>query len=504
MAGQAQDTDYWSSMLNTPMGQTALQRGMQAMQSGEISPADLPAAAKKMHPVLSAAGFGKKNPILDARPTTPNGARALMSSESDQMGGPMPGQGEQPGGMSSMPAPTNGAPNPAAMMKAAKGTLPTAQVAPEAKGSGLTQEQQFTQSMLENIHNQNKSEGKYLLTMDPEQLSKLYKDNSELPTFADQASGIDKQKELAGMAAHAPTDVFSGPIAGLLQSEFGRNTSEMAANTGQSPDDQRKNILNMSEKIQGNQKDLSKSIFDAIGKEKAGSFTESAANSTTLQDLVKAMSEAKAKDPLQNPRGTTSPDMKLKIFNAFQKEAGDDKKALEQSQNAVNTLQSGSFTGDAAVKALLARASSEVGRLSTFEQQMFLGNPSLAGQLNRAITKAETGRLDEADRADMLLLARTYEQFRKDSLNKKVDYFSSQVAPGVGLDAPSMKNMLLPQGGFGVPTNKVGPKRMPAPGSQAATDDPPVAVIMANGIKGKIPKSQLKQFLADGAGKVAP
>lgn len=493
MMEQPGEDSPWSQMLNTPLGQKLVQRGMQGIQNGEVDP-------EKISPLLKAAGVSnKKSPLLSAKkamPFTPSEAQAAMNPDPT-------------GAAPSVNVPEPGS-NGAIFNKMAAPQATPAVSTPTAKGSGLSDEQQNIAQTLENIKNANTKSSHADLYTDPEQLQDLYSRTAALPSFKEQQDNLNRQKDILSMTAKAPTDNFSGPLAGLLQSEFGRNASITASKSGVTPEQQRTNLLNMGEKNQDDQRDLSKSIFDAINKQRAGYYNEGMTSSTSLQDMMKAMSQANAMDPnkfAKNPPGGNPLTMRLNVFKEFQKNTAEDQKALEQSDNAVNTLNSGTFVGDAAVKALLARASSEVGRLSTYEQEMFTGSPALASRLNRAITKAESGRLDDSDRADMLLLANTYKKFRQDQLNKKAKYFSSQVGPALGQDPSEMNKMLIPDGGFGLPAANVNPKiknkqndaaRVAAGGAPETM----VSVTMSNGLKGKIPQSQVKAFIAAGAGKV--
>jgi hypothetical protein len=464
------DANYWSALMNggAPAGMLPEQEAADPSVSPLLK---LLQRGQKPNSLLNA----KKFPVVAADgPNTPAEARARMAQMQDSQATP------------------DAAPTVAGL----EASVGKAQVSPSAKGSGLTSKEELSRQMLKGIKDDMKNQLSSQLYADPEQIKELYNQTAQLPAFVDQANGLQNQKDMLAMAASAPSDAWSGPIAGLLQSQFpGQNAAGIAAQAAreETPEQQRDKILAMGGKIQDDQRDLSKGIFDAIGKQKAGTYLESLGTSTNSQDILKALSSAGANDPDKGKRAAgTGGDakMKLRVFDQFQKYSGKDRESLQGAENAVNLLNSGTKVGDTAVVALLARASGEVGNLSEFDQKQYAGSQAVADRIRRAITKVESGRLDEADRADLTLLAKTYASYRRDLLKKNAAYFADNYAPELGLDAKSTKRMLVPDGGWGLDEKQINPRA-----KAKASGEEMVAVVAPNGIAGKLPKSKVDDYV---------
>ncbi len=483
--------NIWADLMNQQDLQGGVDalasQGMDALQSGAISPEEAMGNFQStVNPIMLALNGGQTHPLLGAKKMAPGSVSGAKDKIAKKRAAAM-----------------DSTLDTRQKNDAMYSSMPEAQVDPVARGSGLTREQQFAMQMLEGVKNASKTQGQYLLSMDPEQLSDLYARTEALPAFQEQKKGIDNMKQLMAMSAEAQPDVFSGPIAGLLQTEFGRNTGAMQAARGMTPEQQREKILSYAGKIQDDQKDLSKGVFDAIGKQKGGYINESISQDANTQQILKAMSDAKAEDPRKldkAPRGPNPMQMQLNVFREFQKFAGEDRKALQSAQNAINMLNSGSSIGDEAVQVLLARAAGEVGNLAADEQTRYAGSKAWGARVNQAITKINSGRLTDVNRADLMLLAQTFERYRKDILGKNVDYFSNNVAPSLGLDSDRTKTMLFPDGGYGVPAAKIYPqvKQDQVTGGQGGT----VRVMNPAGKVGTIPLSRLKAYEANGYKKV--
>lgn len=242
----ADNNSYWAQMLNTPFGEQAREYGANALASGQVSPEEVQMG---ISPILKALGIKKKNPLLSAK----------------KVAGP--------------------------------NALPEISAAPVAKGSGMTNAATAKAETTANTQNTTKDVAQQLQFMSPEQLDELYTATSSLPAFQDQAKGIETQKDLLKIAASAPTDIFSGPLAGLLETEFGRKVNTAAGMRGETPVQQRNNILAMGGKIQDDQRDLTKGIFEAIGKQRAGYNMTTIADLAGLKTLTGQTETVKAEDP---------------------------------------------------------------------------------------------------------------------------------------------------------------------------------------------------------------
>lgn len=151
------------------------------------------------------------------------------------------------------------------------------QLDPVAKGSGLTNktmEQDKTVDENTDTTKQLTQTNKRLVLDDPT-FQQLIARTEGTDVFKRQKAGIDQMRDLLAMSAQTPTDVFSAPLSGLLESEFGKKASGFAAGRGPSPAEQQKSILAYADKIQDDQKDYATKLFEAIGKQQGGSQLDS-------------------------------------------------------------------------------------------------------------------------------------------------------------------------------------------------------------------------------------
>jgi len=231
------DPNYWMGMLNSPMGQQLAMEGADALQSGEVT-------EEQLSPLLRAAGITPRKPSL---------------------------------------------------LDVSRRRKPQATPVPRASGLSNSEEVKTADSATNTLSNEGKQQD--LSFMSPAQLQGLYDQTARMPAFQDQARGIASQRELMQIASEAPSDYLSGPLAGLLQTEFGRNTGTMAQMAGETPAQKRANILNMGAKLQDDRKDLSNSIFDAIGKQRAGYMLNTLGDKMILKSEVAQTAKAAAEDP---------------------------------------------------------------------------------------------------------------------------------------------------------------------------------------------------------------
>lgn len=426
--------------------------GMAALQSGLISPEQ---AMANLNPVLKAIqGKGKKNPLLSAKKVSPFAPDPSLADLDKQK------QVQQTGAVNVQSG------NPAVYTKVEVDH-------PDAvkQGSGLYSENsaKLTDTDSETDKGGTKSTTNKLLSMDPAQFNSMYATAANSPAFAEQMQGVEDQADLLKMSAGGPTDYITGPLAGLLQGEFGRNVSAaMAGRQAPTPAEKQAQLLTGMGKLQDDRKDVSKQIIDAIKSQKGGSMTDVLYNDF-IDKKTKEM-EASAKAGAQdNQKGGQNPmTLRPKLFAAFQTQTKDDREALSNAQNALKTLGSGSKVAIAAFKNFMARASGEKGPLTDQDVANFSGDPSLSARLSRTFTKWSEGSLTDEDSADMRLLANKYVEYRKDKLNQSVDYFTKQVAPGAfQTNEAEARRLLMPDAGFGLPDSKIDNKR-PGSGAQSS------------------------------------
>jgi hypothetical protein len=149
------------------------------------------------------------------------------------------------------------------------------------------------------------------------------------PVFQEQMSGIRNMQDLAALEAQAPVDIYSGPIAGLLQSEFGRNVSAMNANKGTTPSDVRNRLLGYNDKIQDDLRDLNAKVLEAAKGQKIGTTTDIVSNRLVqdqAQEAIKKFIERQAQQEQQTREA------QAKAADPFSREAGGNRAELQQSR----------------------------------------------------------------------------------------------------------------------------------------------------------------------------
>ena len=115
----------------------------------------------------------------------------------------------------------------------------------------------------------------------------------------------------------------------------------------------------------------------------------------------------------------------------------------QATNDAINVLNQKNPIGDAGVKILFAKGIfGEVGNLTAQEQANFIGSPELERKFQGLINKYKTGLLGEADRDDLLKLAKHMrERSKLDTRNVARAYTSG--LQSLGLDPSTVINPLL-------------------------------------------------------------
>jgi hypothetical protein len=203
-------------------------------------------------------------------------------------------------------------------------------VSPVAKGSGLTIEAGAKTASSED--EANKSGGKETLTkallMTDDEFQDAYGRVARTPAIQSQLQGIDDIQNLLAMDLDSGGDYLSMPLAGLLESEFGRKASSFTAGRGASPEEKRGRFMAGLSKIQDDRRDVSKTISDYIAKQKAGTLTQLAYNELLNRTGQKseATTETKAEDP-------------NKFIKGGSKKGYDPTRDLEKHQKRMEGLQ---------------------------------------------------------------------------------------------------------------------------------------------------------------------
>lgn len=195
--------------------------------------------------------------------------------------------------------------------------------APVAKGSGLTNVGQEKSGTEDTDTNKKLSQLSKKLIMDTPDFTTLLNRTENSDVFKQQKAGVGEMRDILAMASHAPADIFSGPISGLLETEFGRKTGTMNANRGPTPYDQTKNLLGYQDKIQDDQSNYAKNLFEAIGKQQGGTQLDSLMQQLALKATAEQLTKSEAKDPnAYAKKGSGGPDL-TKLLKEHQKRMQD-------------------------------------------------------------------------------------------------------------------------------------------------------------------------------------
>lgn len=257
------------------------------------------------------------------------------------------------------------------------------------------------------------------------------------PFVKQQEQGIAEMEKLRQLESQAPVDVLSGPLAALLKAQHGIDTSGFKPGT--TPEEQRAKLTAYADKIADQKKSLAQTIMAAAKPEKTGNVT----------NIIGGGEGGGREDRLARTR-------LLKDYDSYTK---DSRESLELAQQAKASLLSGSLTGQKAFTNFLARASGEKGPLTFSDIQQFSGPPDLKSRLERTFSKATTGELTDSDKDDLVLLIDKYAEYANDKLNRKTKFYVDKRAPyGYGVDSDLAREILMPEGGYGLSKEVLAPK----------------------------------------------
>lgn len=303
----------------------------------------------------------------------------------------------------------------------------------------------------------------------PEELSRAYQGIEQgIPDIRAQRQGIQQLEGQIQAERGAPVDVLSGPLAGLLQSEFGRQVS--AQPHGESPEDQRDRIFNYISKTQTAKSQLSQRIADLIGKEKTTDRTPPT-NPNVIPPAAKAVRDVQGK---------------------FNKSVEPFAKSINFANEVDSLLDNpgpGGRLAKKTVETILARARGEVGNLSQYEQQDTATARSLLDRLQQSVSTVSEGTFSERNKQAILDLTRQYKEAAKAAISTHRQLHAAQGAgaySGMGLTEPVFEK-LLPSVDSYAPASKV--KSVPSDS---------VEVVSPSGQHGRIPRAQLEQAMQHG------
>lgn len=249
-----------------------LAKGKQALASGQITPEQAMKNYQQVSPLLQQLGIGS-DPLLNPRmPASIQDKKAQLATT----------------GTVNMPTKS-----PAVYAKAvAKGSGRTESVENKNTTSDENTEQKtYSQEDLDKASREARTQQtKELYQYEPiEELQARYEGLRNTPMFKDRAQGISNMEDLLAMSAEAPSDIYSAPIAGLLQGEFGRNVSAMLAGRGASPEEQRQKMLGYKGKIIDDEATLNKEILQAAKDQRIGKTTDLTAEKLYQENMQKML-----------------------------------------------------------------------------------------------------------------------------------------------------------------------------------------------------------------------
>lgn len=254
--------------------------------------------------------------------------------------------------------------------------LQAAQPERKEKGSGETERDKAMNEAKREWKNQT------LNMMSPEQVQQAYGTAANLPVFQDQQAGIDQLRQMAALAAQQKPQLDLSPIMALADAQTG---SHLAASY-QRPESAQQRLqeaMSAAQKIQQDQRDLSKNILDSVAKQKGGYLTD------LQQQLARSGIDLMAQDP-SIKRSLVQPvnNFMTQTRQESQKMREDD----SQLQKVLVAVNSGNPAEQKGVPLQIARLI-EGARPAMAAAAVESGDPSLVERITATATKLSTGQL---------------------------------------------------------------------------------------------------------------
>jgi hypothetical protein len=272
-------------------------------------------------------------------------------------------------------------------------TVQAAPVAPVAKGSGLSAKNNAKQEN-RTVHMINE-----VGVMDPQVMQQAYNAISNSKEVQDQRAGIENMQDALNMQlGREQSPDLAGPLSYLANYVTGGK-----AHIINTPKDDRQKILDYADKLQDNKRDLTRQIWDSIGKLKGGS--------TQQQDYSQVIlgSEAGAEDPAKaeaKSRGSTPEANNARFITLIQRDKGlqTANEALEAGAKIREILANPERLNPTALNnlALMITKLHGIGRPSNFELANEKGNSALAAKAEQFWEKLTTGKITEENRKQFL------------------------------------------------------------------------------------------------------
>lgn len=142
---------------------------------------------------------------------------------------------------------------------------------------------------------------------------------------------------------------------------------------------------------------------------------------------------------------------------------------VNKASMALRVLQAGNPIGDAAVGTWMARASSEVGALSNEDRELYMGSRGKAATAIRLIQMWKDGKLDKANRRDLMQLATLMEKKGRENLKGLAKQQAKSIKgvikiSGDDVDDQAIMDIIHPEDDFATEvTSGNGGSSQPAP-----------------------------------------
>lgn len=502
-----------SSSMEDPIA-SLIAVGQKALQSGAVTPKQAAKNVKKLNPVLKAAGI-TSDPIDLIRKRNAAAVAAISNTPDGQMPGTTNVQNPVTGNWSNVPDSTfQGTPKASVDAVTPKSGMSNEQKNYSEENRILKEANEKQNKTITELTNEkNKKSGTTSnLFRDPYDLQKQITGYENIDFFKRQNEGIENMQNMLAVEAGRPVDTLSGPLAGLLQSHFGKNVSGFMQGRGVTPQEQAAKILAYQGKIQDDKRDYMAKIMEAA-KIKEGSATESIFESIRQKQLDELLERqrkeeeerlknaqtntATAEDPSKPSGRTGTMPLPARAYRDVQDKFRKDTapfnvaiKSADQIENLINQHGPGSKLSKATVETLLARARGEVGNLSYYEQAGNSGARDILSRLEQTLETLNTGELTDSNKREILGLVASYKAAARDAISYYRDIHAQQGATAyesLGLTQDQFKKA-LPSLDSTKMSQSAAPKKQ----------EEMIKVISPDGKTGSMPKSMFDKAVKEG------
>ena len=130
---------------------------------------------------------------------------------------------------------------------------------------------------------------------------------------------------------------------------------------------------------------------------------------------------------------------RLDTLNKKSREAGDSARTM------VTLLESNNPVADNAIPTFAARATGEVGNLTEAERKPFGGSSAITRKLARWTKLAAVGKITDADRSELLKLARAFDISANRNIRKNQEKVATQLSRNLKVDVDEIRQRIIPE-----------------------------------------------------------